>query len=517
MILPDPDRLQPCVAQPDAENIDYGASSAGWPRPDMAVLRADLCNPPPLPLVAFGEFWGSWIAKTAKAAACPPDYVAAPLLAAASVLVGNARWVQATPGWVEPPHLWLCVVGDPGSGKSPGADRLIRDVLPTIEARMIGDFPDRLHDWNINVQQNIERKKMWQNKLRAAYRSGTLPPLPPQESMPPEPQSPRLIQTDVTIEKIASLLATAAPKGLLIVRDEIGSWLGRASGVAHGFWLEAFGGRPYRVERQKLATPIKIQRLVVGLFGGTQPQKLAVLLNSVDDGLVARIAWVWPSPIPFQLGKETPDVGLAIEALDRLRMLDLAPDGGPNGAAQPIPIPLASACLPVLEDFGKRMQAEQQVAAGLMVATYGKARGLALRLAIVLEMLRWSGAPGSDPPPLTISFATFQTAVHLMETYFLPMARRVFGASAATQSDRSTAALAKWIIQTCPPDVHVRTLQRQGIRDLQSADQIKLAADWLVDAGWLRDPPVGGGKMGRPRVAYAVNPRLTAAAAAMSR
>ena len=35
----------------------------------------------------------------------------------------------------------------------------------------------------------------------------------------PEPKSPRLRQHDVTIEKVAALLGTAAPKGLLIWRD----------------------------------------------------------------------------------------------------------------------------------------------------------------------------------------------------------------------------------------------------------------------------------------------------------
>src|SRR5437764_4341995 len=105
----------------------------GWPEPGMSVLRPDLVPSPSLPLSVFGTAWAEWIATAAQAAACPPDYVAAPLLAAASALIGNARWPQATPGWAEPPHLWLGVVGDSGSGKSPGADSLMRDVLPEIE------------------------------------------------------------------------------------------------------------------------------------------------------------------------------------------------------------------------------------------------------------------------------------------------------------------------------------------------------------------------------------------------
>src|SRR6266404_8319437 len=124
----------------------------GWPKPDFSVLQPDRPRSPSLPLSVFGPGWGQWIASAAEAAACPPDYVAAPLLAAASALIGNARWAQATPGWKEPPHLWLAAVGESGNGKSPGADCLMRDVLPEIERRMLADFPDRLWCWRAEIE-----------------------------------------------------------------------------------------------------------------------------------------------------------------------------------------------------------------------------------------------------------------------------------------------------------------------------------------------------------------------------
>ena len=82
-----------------------------WPGPDMGVLRLHRRPPPRLPIEVFGPEWGAWITTAAQAAACPPDYVAAPLLASVSALIGHARWAQATPGWAEPPHLWIVAVG----------------------------------------------------------------------------------------------------------------------------------------------------------------------------------------------------------------------------------------------------------------------------------------------------------------------------------------------------------------------------------------------------------------------
>src|SRR5882672_4899806 len=62
-----------------------------------------------------------------------------------AVGAGNARLVRAT-------HLWIGVVGDSGNGKSPGADCLMRDVLPEIERPMLADFPERLREWRAAVE-----------------------------------------------------------------------------------------------------------------------------------------------------------------------------------------------------------------------------------------------------------------------------------------------------------------------------------------------------------------------------
>ena len=237
-------------------------------------------------------------------------YVAAPLLASASALIGNARWAQATEGWAEPPHLWCGVVGDSGSGKSPGADALMRHVLPRVEARMAADFPDQLREWRAAAEAHAAAVERWKADVRTAQKQNAAPPLPPAEdAVPDEPQAPRLRQTDVTIEKVAALLASAAPKGLMVVRDELAGWLlgmNAYNDAGRAFWIEAYGGRPYRVERQKLAKPIDVPRLAVAVTGGTQPDKLAALFKDADDGLLARLCWFWPEAVPFSLSAPHP-------------------------------------------------------------------------------------------------------------------------------------------------------------------------------------------------------------------
>jgi hypothetical protein len=479
--------------------------------PDMTVLRLGRRAPPALPIDVFGPQWAGWIGAAAEAAAAPPDYVAAPLLAAASALIGHARWAQATPGWQEPPHIWAGAVGDSGSSKSPGADCLLRDVLPVIEGRMSGGFPNRVREWKAAAEMQSAAMDNWKTEVKSARKSGNPAPLPPADNVGPEPQAPRLRQSDVTIERVATLLATAAPKGLVIVRDELAGWLlglNAYNDAGRAFWIEAYGGRPYRVERVKSPDPIIIPRLAVAVTGSTQPEKLAAMFRDADDGLLGRFVWAWPDPLAFRLGTKVPAVSWAVESLDKLRLLDLSP-GGDASSPRPIMVPLTTAALAMMEAFGKDMQCRQQEAGGLLRSAYGKARGLALRLSLVLGMLRWCGTPGMSMPPAEIGEDVFADACDVVADYFIPMAERVYGDAAASQADRNAATLARWIRRERANEVHVRHLQREvRLPGLNNADAIHGAAAVLVEAGWLAAPSPGGGTSGRPRAAYTVNPRV---------
>jgi hypothetical protein len=482
-----------------------------WGVPDMSVTGTNRRLPPALPLDKFGKPWADWIGTAADSAASPPDYVALPLLATASALIGNARWAQGGPGWCEPPHLWCGVVGDSGSSKSPGSDCIFGAVLPELERRMQGDFPDRLRAWKAVAEVAAANDECWKSDVRKARKDGSPPPPPPAHEVPPEPQAPRLRQTDVTIEKVATLLATAASKGLLIVRDELAGWfLGMKNYNDSGreFWIEAFGGRFYRVERQKHPQPIDVPHLAVGVTGGTQPDKLADLLRSPDDGLLARMLWAWPESLPFRLGRANPSVMFAIDALDRLRLLEMEPASDAGASARPTNVPLAITASTMVETFGREMQMRQQSADGLMRSAYGKARGVALRLSLVIECLWWCAAPGGASPPVEISEHALAAACSLVADYFMPMAERVYGDAATPMADRKAATLAKWIIRSKAREVHVRYVQREvRLPGLPDSHSIRAAADLLVDADWLRPPPKGG-QSDRARIAYAVNPAL---------
>jgi hypothetical protein len=511
------------VARLIAEAVDYVLPAAtianqhdtvtSWSEPDLGVLQLQRRTPPPLPLEVFGSAWGDWIVEAAEAAACPPDYVAAPLLAAASALIGNARWAQGSPGWSEPPFLWVGTVGDSGNGKSPGSDCLMRDVLPEVEHRMIADFPERQQLWRAAQEYDKAAEEKWKSEVRDARKRNTPPPLPPATTAGHEPELPRLRQHDTTIEKVGSLLCYSAPKGLLITRDELA---GRIEGMINyndagrRFWLEAYGGRPYRVERQKLPEPIIVPRLGVAVSGGIQPDKIADLIKGPDDGLLARFLWLWPEPVPFHIGGQPPGGSWAIQALDKLRELDLQPGDRTGDPARPMMVPLEASEISLMQTFGQEMQARQRVAGGRMRSALGKARGHVLRLSLGFEFLWWCAEKDSMAgPPTRISANAFTEAARLVRDYFVPMAERTYGDAGATKVERNASMLAGWIVRERPNEVHVRYLQRNvRLHGLRTAADIHTAAEFLVDADWLAAPPKTEFGRGRALVAYAVNPTL---------
>jgi hypothetical protein len=479
-----------------------------WPDPDLSIRRLNRRPPPVLPLCVLGERWATWVEDAAASASAPVDYVVAPLLAAASALIGHSRWAQAWPGWKEPPHLWCAAVGDSGDGKSPGADTILFHVLPTIEHHMLGDFPDTLREKQSEIEAARLRLENWKEEMRVAIKAEQ--PLPQQPApVPREPIEPMLMMSDTTIERVATLLAGATPKGVLLTRDELAGWLlgmNAYNDGARAFWLEAYGGRRYRVDRQKHPEPIVIPRFAVSWFGGVQPDKVAEIMQGGDDGLLARFVWFWPDAMTFHRPKRPPETEWAIAALDRLRMLELAQvDDG----LVPMVVALDDMAAERLEIISQQFQQRRETTAGLTRSAIGKARGLVLRLSLVLEYLYWCAEDGYAAPPTIIGEATLNAAAAFVIDYVIPSAERTYGDAACSGEDRNIAMLARWIAKERPEVVHVREMQRTvrlpGLRD---AKAIHAACKTLVEAGWLGQPAADVGFQRRPASVYPVSPRL---------
>ena len=481
-----------------------------WNAPDFSILNAGQQKPPELPLEVFGEFWGQWIAEHSENRSVPTDYIACGLLAFASAVLGNTRWVSPWAGWSEPPIIWVGVVGDPSSGKSPALDVSL-DLCRLLESDMAEDFPETLREWETQSETAKAVRDKWQGEVKDAIKKGAAAPtMPIAATLPDEPTRPRIQVSDPTPEALGKLLATHA-RGLLFHRDELAGWIGNfdrygGSGGDKAFWAEAYGGRPYIIDRVKHKEPIRIPRLSVAIVGGIQPDRLRPITNGDDDGLAARFLFTWPIPLPPKRPRNVVDGRPALAALRRLHSIRMAEDD--QGCPCPLNVRLSDSAADLFSEWRTANHRNSADASGMYASHLGKLPGLTLRLAIILEYLKWSEIERTEPE--TISIETVGYAGHLIDEYFKPMALRVYGDAALPDAERHAAIIARRIIKNRLVSVNAREIRRSWkISGLTVAKKVADALEVLTDADILRPSPSRQGTTpGRTKADFEANPQL---------
>src|SRR5262249_55052069 len=151
-----------------------------------------------------------------------------------------------------------------------------------------------------------------------------------------------------TIEALGQILEDW-PRGTFLARDELGAWLtsfqrykGAKGGSDLHHWLEAFHGRPWKIDRKTGdRKTLYIPRPVVSVTGGLTPGILARCISEefLDAGLVARLLLVMPDK------KRKRWSGLYVDpateqAYDNLigTLLDLEGDEDDDGDVSPLAV-----------------------------------------------------------------------------------------------------------------------------------------------------------------------------------
>lgn len=488
------------------------AAEAPWPAPDMRLVQDHRTAAPAIPDDVLPPFWARWTAEAAEGASAPHAFVATALLSVAGALIGNARWASPWGAWTEPPAINVALIGKPSSGKSPALDRLA-NLLASLEAEINADFPDRQREaFRIGAEAE-EKMILFKEQVKKAVRNDTSAPMPPPGCEPPKvPQLRRIHTTDTTIEK-AARLSEANPRGILLIRDELAGWMAgmdRYSGSAgadRAFWLQAYGGRPWAVDRVKDGdSRLHVPHLLWSVVGTIQPDKAAeLMLSGDDDGLAARFLYCWPDAVgPSRPTRSADDDG-ALAALRRLRKLPWLEE------PEPRPLSLLPDAANLLHAWRVEVAAMEEDVAGLLLSWLGKLPGVAVRISLVIELLAWAAKPDGTPEPVSISERSVRAAVVFLRGFAIPMARRTFGAAALPQPERDAHRLARWMVRQnpLPETVNARELRRMAHGPaISDAKRMEAALQELEAAGWVRAAPDRAHGYGRQRKDYAVNPHL---------
>jgi Protein of unknown function (DUF3987) len=435
------------------------------------------------------------------------------LIAVAGAMVTNARRASPWPGWVEPPIIWQASVGLPSSGKSPGYDAVI-ELVALLERELDGDYDQRRRDTAFAAETVKAKRALWEKEVALAVKKGMAPPEPPREIDPPAaPARRRLLTSNSTIEQLARLVG-ANDRGLILFRDELAGWVGQmdkygGNGADRAAYIEAYGGRACIIDRVKDGASLRVPYFSVAIIGGIQPDRLAsMLLAGDDDGLCARFAFVWPEAQRPTRPRRAPD---NLSALGALRwLLTLAPEEQ-EGIKAPRVLPFEPTAADHLHAWRLAVADMEGVAAGVFLSWLGKLPGLAVRLALTLELLWWSRRTIGMDQPETVTVEAVDAAISLIRDYCLPMARRTFGEAALPRADRDAAALARWLIgqETMPEVVNARDLRHADALPTREADRYDTALAELTLANWVKPAPRKSGP-GRTRKDFLTHPALRA-------
>jgi hypothetical protein len=484
-----------------------------WPAPDMSVLNAGRRSPVPMGSGLFGPAW-PLLNLIAEGTATPVDYPAVGYLAACASLIGGKRRVKpyASTHWSEPCILWLGAVGDPSSRKSPALEA-VTNPLGAIERDKAEEHKANLRAYDEDLERAKASRAEWQSQLKEATKAGNPPPpMPDAAAEPAEPCRRRTIVQDATPEAVGAILA-GNPMGTLHFRDELAGWLTSFDRYAPGgreFWLEAYGGRPFVIDRKGTKEPLVIPFNGVSVLGGIQPAKLAdALLSSVDDGLVARFIWAWPDKVAFRRPQAAADLHVLEQVYRNLDALPWASDMQGERTARVIP--LSASAADTFEQWQHDNAAVDDDASSLFKSFVGKMDGAVLRLALVCEYAGWAFRGGSEPDEVT--FDSLVASAEFVDDYAKSMAERVYGDAALPAVERLAAVLARYIVKQRMARINKRTLKqsphKSRLPGLRNADTMNQVVEFLVDAGWLMPSPSReGATAGREKADYIVNPAV---------
>lgn len=454
-----------------------------------------------------------WVADIAERMQCPTDFVAIPSLVGLGSVLGRKigiRPMQRT-DWIEVPNLWGCIVGRPGTMKSPAMGEALKPLHRLdAEAREIHLEAMRGHACKIE----IHKLKLDEGRAvaRKALKHGTeVPPFDVEE--PPAPKARRYIVNDTTYEALGEILADN-PNGSLAFRDELVSLLKTLDReeyvAARGFFLTAWNGTTGYTFDRILRGKTRIEAACLSLLGSTQPGRLAEYVRratdggSADDGLVQRFGLlVWPDQNPeWRETDRYPNSDARANAWGTFERLDkLDPDiiGAERDAHETL----------LFLRFDSRAQGafsewhfdlERRLRSGdispALESHLAKYRKLVPAIALINHLA--DGGTGS------ISVAALARAVALSE-YLETHARRAYGAEAMNEAATARAVLLRIRRGDLQDGFAARDIRRREWSGLTDTDQIKAGLELLADYEWLAPRTLDTG--GRPRTVYSINPK----------
>jgi putative DNA primase/helicase len=351
-----------------------------------------------------------------------------------------------------------------------------------------------------------------QEYKKSVKQSLPAPERPPDQPMPPVCR--RLIVNDATFEALHQTMAEN-PAGVFVIRDELTGWwamLDRAGREGErAFCLQAWlGDTGHTIDRIGRGT-IHVEACCMSMLGGIQPGRLRSYLADAlhdgpsNDGLIQRFQLlVWPDTQPGWTYVDRPPDAMAEQQAARifLKLTELDPE---NPSCYRFSPDAQELFIDWLAELEEKLRGDELHPA--VVSHLSKFRKTMPALALLFQMADWT-ADNGGVGVVSLDHARQAAA---WTAYLEDHARRVYSCITTPQlrAARELAGKIKSRVVGGDGSFTCRDVYLKGWTGLDSPEAVRLAADLLADAGWLREQnDAPGPSGGRPSSRYWVNPKV---------
>lgn len=409
-----------------------------------------------------------WVTEAATALDSPPDFPAWGALAACSGAIGMSRMIRVNNEWSESALLWVVLVGNPGTSKSPALTKA-GAPLWEIQNRYITQYEQAVALYKRSLEQwEATAKQMRGDK-------------------PKEPVPYRFLVADATLEALTRILSLN-DRGVLVIRDELAAWVEsfgqykKSGGQDRAAWLGFWSSSPVIIDRKTDNYTAALPRPFTSVVGTIQPERLAKLMGGENDGFNDRMLFVFPDAEPMNWT----DASISDEAniqyatlLAALLELKMTTEGPLDNAGY---VPVRVSFTPEAQKrFGELFQAHraEMVSPSLpprLLGAYAKIRSYAARVALILHtVLVEEDLTGKRYIEPYIVEAAWRIA-----EYSKSHACKVYGMSGRTEEDTAGDRAVTWI-KARGGTTTARDLMRAGVAGISARTDAELLLTRLVD------------------------------------
>lgn len=444
--------------------------------------------PPDLPHNLLPPIIEQWARVNADHMGCDPAGLAMAALATCAAAIPDRVSVRVKQhgDWQECARIWVALVGEPSTKKSPILSAATRPLCK-LDADLFRGWQKQLAQFDALPKDERANQK--------------------------RPAMTRLRIEDATVEAAQQVLE-GSPWGIMLLQDELSGFFGamdkysgaKAAQADRAFWLRSFNGGEYALSRVGRGNAI-IPNLSVSMLGGIQPAPLRkIASDTVDDGMLQRLFTIMLKRGAMGRDEPMPPVNAGydrlIESLHNLRLAGLANTGV---------LIFSDDAARVQRQFHERFFELQNMEFinRKLGSHIGKYEGLLPRLSLIWHCIEHAARADDEPLPMIIGASAVERAGQFLERYLLAHAVSFYAGCLGLSDDHDQlTAIAGYILAHKCETVTNRDIARgnrtmRGLKDFE----VQPLLQQLEALGWLERVP--GPRPSSPPH-YVVNPLVHA-------